>query len=218
MQCELSGQDVLAFACTRTSDTNPHAFDLHKRHGQGSPDHISAGQRHGFVSGSDYERVKQLRETGVITRDGGGLLRVSRAGQRLAGARLPALSACLSRALGSTSRRARRPAAQQRCTTANSATTRPSSGLSCRGTQIVQFGACAKRSADGILRASHAPAAVCRPPLPGEPFTVALLGVLPVRLARLEYDVPDQDLTISLRRIPAKPHSGCTVIPADARL
>jgi fatty-acid peroxygenase len=43
---------------------------------------------------------------------------------------------------------------------------------------------------------------------PGEQITVALLSTLAVRLARLEFDVPEQDLTISLRRIPARPASG----------
>jgi fatty-acid peroxygenase len=43
---------------------------------------------------------------------------------------------------------------------------------------------------------------------PGEQMTVALLSALAVRLARLDYDVPDQDLSISLRRIPARPASG----------
>jgi fatty-acid peroxygenase len=43
---------------------------------------------------------------------------------------------------------------------------------------------------------------------PGERITVALLSALAVRLARLEFDVPEQDLSISLRRIPAKPASG----------
>jgi fatty-acid peroxygenase len=42
---------------------------------------------------------------------------------------------------------------------------------------------------------------------PGEDVTVALLSSLAVRLARLEYTLPDQDLTISLRRIPARPAS-----------
>jgi fatty-acid peroxygenase len=49
---------------------------------------------------------------------------------------------------------------------------------------------------------------------PGEPFTVALLRTLAVRLALLDYDVPEHDLTISLRRIPAKPHSGFVPVPA----
>ena len=35
-----------------------------------------------------------------------------------------------------------------------------------------------------------------------------LLSALAVRLARLDADVPDQDLSIPLRRIPAKPRSG----------
>ena len=43
---------------------------------------------------------------------------------------------------------------------------------------------------------------------PGEQITVALLSALAVRLARLDFDVPEQDLSISLRRIPAKPASG----------
>jgi hypothetical protein len=38
--------------------------------------------------------------------------------------------------------------------------------------------------------------------------TVALLAALAVRLARLDVDVPQQDLSISLRRIPARPASG----------
>jgi fatty-acid peroxygenase len=51
---------------------------------------------------------------------------------------------------------------------------------------------------------------------PGEPFPVALLRTLAVRLARLDHEVPEQDLTISLRRIPAKPHSGFVLIPHEA--
>jgi fatty-acid peroxygenase len=43
---------------------------------------------------------------------------------------------------------------------------------------------------------------------PGEQITVAVLAALAVRLARLPFDVPDQDLSISLRRIPAMPASG----------
>ncbi|SET20195.1 cytochrome P450 [Geodermatophilus poikilotrophus] len=43
---------------------------------------------------------------------------------------------------------------------------------------------------------------------PGEQVTVAVLAALAVRLARLQADVPAQDLSISLRRIPAKPASG----------
>ncbi|MFQ1003962.1 cytochrome P450 [Modestobacter sp. SSW1-42] len=43
---------------------------------------------------------------------------------------------------------------------------------------------------------------------PGEDITVALLSALAVRLARLEYEVPPQDLAISLSRIPARPASG----------
>ncbi len=43
---------------------------------------------------------------------------------------------------------------------------------------------------------------------PGEQITVALLSALAVRLARLPFDVPEQDLSISLRRIPAGPADG----------
>jgi fatty-acid peroxygenase len=43
---------------------------------------------------------------------------------------------------------------------------------------------------------------------PGEQITVALLSALAVRLARLDADLPEQDLTIPLRRIPARPRSG----------
>jgi fatty-acid peroxygenase len=50
---------------------------------------------------------------------------------------------------------------------------------------------------------------------PGEDITVALLSSLVVRLARLEYTLPEQDLTISLRRIPARPASG--VVLTDVR-
>jgi fatty-acid peroxygenase len=43
---------------------------------------------------------------------------------------------------------------------------------------------------------------------PGEQISVGLLAALAVRLARLAFAVPDQDLSISLRRIPARPASG----------
>ncbi|MGN9787812.1 cytochrome P450 [Nonomuraea sp. ZG12] len=49
---------------------------------------------------------------------------------------------------------------------------------------------------------------------PGEDITVALLRALAVRLARLDHDVPDQDLTISLRRIPARLASGFVLAAA----
>ncbi|MCP2168097.1 fatty-acid peroxygenase [Goodfellowiella coeruleoviolacea] len=48
---------------------------------------------------------------------------------------------------------------------------------------------------------------------PGEPFTVALVAALAMRLAQLDYEVPDQDLTISLSRIPARPASGVVLRP-----
>ena len=47
--------------------------------------------------------------------------------------------------------------------------------------------------------------------MPGEEVAVAVLSALAVRLARRQADVPEQDLSISLRRIPAKPASG--VVP-----
>jgi fatty-acid peroxygenase len=43
---------------------------------------------------------------------------------------------------------------------------------------------------------------------PGEQLTVGLLSALAVRLARLQFDVPEQNLSISLSRIPARPASG----------
>ncbi|MFF7260561.1 cytochrome P450 [Streptomyces sp. NPDC008159] len=43
---------------------------------------------------------------------------------------------------------------------------------------------------------------------PGEDATIALLAALGPRLARLEYDVPAQDLRIPLSRIPARVRSG----------
>jgi fatty-acid peroxygenase len=49
---------------------------------------------------------------------------------------------------------------------------------------------------------------------PGEDITVALLASLAVRLARLEYTLPAQDLTISLRRIPARPASRVVIAAA----
>ncbi|MET7454348.1 cytochrome P450 [Streptomyces sp. NPDC005574] len=46
---------------------------------------------------------------------------------------------------------------------------------------------------------------------PGEGATIGLLESLAVRLARLEYTVPEQDLSISLRRVPARPRSGFVI-------
>jgi fatty-acid peroxygenase len=43
---------------------------------------------------------------------------------------------------------------------------------------------------------------------PGEDVVVALLAALSIRLGQLDCTVPDQDLSISLRRIPARPASG----------
>jgi fatty-acid peroxygenase len=46
---------------------------------------------------------------------------------------------------------------------------------------------------------------------PGEPIVVGLLEDLASRLARLRYDVPPQDLAITLRRVPARPRSGFVI-------
>jgi fatty-acid peroxygenase len=50
---------------------------------------------------------------------------------------------------------------------------------------------------------------------PGEQLTVGLLSALAVRLARLDCTLPEQDLSISLSRIPARPASG--VVLTDVR-
>jgi fatty-acid peroxygenase len=50
---------------------------------------------------------------------------------------------------------------------------------------------------------------------PGEGITVGVLEALSVRLARMEYTVPEQNLTIPLHRVPTRPHSG--VLLADIR-
>ncbi|MGW0604300.1 cytochrome P450 [Streptomyces sp. NPDC002640] len=46
---------------------------------------------------------------------------------------------------------------------------------------------------------------------PGEAITIALLEALTLRLARLDHRVPDQDLRISLHRMPARPRSGIRI-------
>jgi fatty-acid peroxygenase len=48
---------------------------------------------------------------------------------------------------------------------------------------------------------------------PGEDVTVALLAGFATWLARLSYQVPEQDMTISLRRIPALPRSRFLIDP-----
>jgi fatty-acid peroxygenase len=48
---------------------------------------------------------------------------------------------------------------------------------------------------------------------PGEDFVVEALKTLVPRLARLSYDLPEQDLTISLERIPTRPRSGVVLRP-----
>ncbi|GAA2562681.1 MULTISPECIES: cytochrome P450 [Streptomyces] len=54
---------------------------------------------------------------------------------------------------------------------------------------------------------------------PGEGITIGVLEALAVRLARLEYTVPEQNLTIALNRVPTRPHSGVLLAgvrpPAD---
>lgn len=51
---------------------------------------------------------------------------------------------------------------------------------------------------------------------PGEPVTVGLLEALVPRLARLDYTVPAQDLTVSPYRIPARVAGGFVLRPAGA--
>ncbi|MFJ3160094.1 cytochrome P450 [Streptomyces kanasensis] len=51
---------------------------------------------------------------------------------------------------------------------------------------------------------------------PGEAFTIALLEAFAVRLARLEYTVPEQDLRIPLRRVPTRPRSGFRMVVPPA--
>jgi fatty-acid peroxygenase len=53
---------------------------------------------------------------------------------------------------------------------------------------------------------------------PGEDITVALLAALGPRLARLEYDVPEQDLRIPLNRIPARVRSGFVIEAVRTRV
>ncbi|EFL37606.1 cytochrome P450 152A1 [Streptomyces griseoflavus Tu4000] len=43
---------------------------------------------------------------------------------------------------------------------------------------------------------------------PGEGVTVGVLEALAVRLARMEYTVPEQNLTVPLHRVPTRPQSG----------
>jgi fatty-acid peroxygenase len=52
---------------------------------------------------------------------------------------------------------------------------------------------------------------------PAEDIALGLLGALSARLARLAYDVPDQDLTIPLHRIPTRPRSGMRLKVRPAR-
>ncbi|AEV84863.1 cytochrome P450 [Actinoplanes sp. SE50] len=53
---------------------------------------------------------------------------------------------------------------------------------------------------------------------PGEDVVVMLLADLATRLARCDYSVPEQDLTIPLTRIPARPCSGVVLVPAAAEV
>ncbi|MER5476935.1 cytochrome P450 [Streptomyces sp. NPDC002734] len=46
---------------------------------------------------------------------------------------------------------------------------------------------------------------------PGEAVTIALLEALALRLARLDHEVPEQDMRISLHRVPARPRSGLRI-------
>ncbi|MEV6734270.1 MULTISPECIES: cytochrome P450 [unclassified Streptomyces] len=47
---------------------------------------------------------------------------------------------------------------------------------------------------------------------PGEDITVTALSAITAELAQLDYDVPDQDLTIPLTRVPTAPRSGFVLI------
>ncbi|WP_182886196.1 cytochrome P450 [Microbispora sp. H10885] len=51
---------------------------------------------------------------------------------------------------------------------------------------------------------------------PGEPVAVGLLGALAPRLARLDYTLPPQDLTVSPYRIPARVADGFVLRPVGA--
>ena len=51
---------------------------------------------------------------------------------------------------------------------------------------------------------------------PGEKITIALLEALVPRLPDRDYNVPRQDLTISLRRAPARPAGGVVIQAAPA--
>ncbi|HEX6340109.1 cytochrome P450 [Umezawaea sp.] len=51
---------------------------------------------------------------------------------------------------------------------------------------------------------------------PGEPATIGLLEALSARLARLDHTVPEQDLTISLSRVPARVRSGFVLTPTGS--
>ncbi|WP_449350371.1 cytochrome P450 [Streptomyces shaanxiensis] len=53
---------------------------------------------------------------------------------------------------------------------------------------------------------------------PGEDVTVALLAALGPRLARLDYDVPEQDLRIPLNRMPTRVRSGFVIHAAPVRV
>ncbi|MFD0775312.1 cytochrome P450, partial [Streptomonospora algeriensis] len=46
---------------------------------------------------------------------------------------------------------------------------------------------------------------------PGEPITTALITVVARRLAASDYTVPQQDMTVDMRRLPALPRSGCVI-------
>ncbi|MBV2362342.1 cytochrome P450 [Streptomonospora nanhaiensis] len=48
---------------------------------------------------------------------------------------------------------------------------------------------------------------------PGEPITVALIAAVARRLVRMRYEVPEQDDTVDMARLPALPRSGCVIRP-----
>ncbi|GAB3447495.1 fatty-acid peroxygenase [Streptomonospora sediminis] len=46
---------------------------------------------------------------------------------------------------------------------------------------------------------------------PGEPIAVAVIAAIARRLVDLRYEVPEQDMTPDMRRLPALPRSGCII-------
>ncbi|QBI53732.1 cytochrome P450 [Streptomonospora litoralis] len=51
---------------------------------------------------------------------------------------------------------------------------------------------------------------------PGEPITVSLIKAVSRRLSRLDYEVPEQDFTVDMGRVPALPRSRCVIRVPEA--